>query len=117
MVPFVTFLWYSLWFLVASSVTILWVVAVSDIRSQMRKGVVTTARSLILVVAVSVVAAGAVAAAGEVVPHGWTGAMPKRPFDASVAKPKPGCQNLTFTYSFGVEQPAHTSRHCAANPS
>jgi hypothetical protein len=117
MAPFATFLWYSLWFLVAFSVTVLWAVAVSDIRSQMRKGLVTTARSLFMVVAVSVVAAGAVAAAGAVIPHGWIGAMPKRPFDASVAKPEPGCQNLTFTYSFGVEQPAHASRQCAANPS
>ena len=110
--PLATFLWYLLWFSVAFSATVLWVVAVSDIRGQMHKGVVTTARSMFMVVAVSIAAVGAVGAADAVVPHGWIGATPKGVSDAPFTRSVPRCQDFNFAYSFGVEQPTHASQQC-----
>ena len=107
MEPLTTFLLYSLRFLVILSAILLWVVAMSEIRTHVRKGSFTTAQLALMAVAVSVVAAGAIAALNTAVPsHGWTDTNPKRP----ARTPPPDqeeCAALsyTFTYSFGLRRP------------
>ena len=78
MEPLTIFLLYSLRFSVIFSVVILWVVAMSDIGSHVRKGLFTTAKLASMAIAVSVVAVGAIAALNAVVSsHGWTEIGPR----------------------------------------
>jgi len=116
MEPLTAFLLYSLRFLVILSAVLLWVVAMSEIRTHARKGSFTTAQLSIMAVAVSVVAVGAIAALNVAVPsHRWTDPNPK-----SAANTPPPDQeecaapSYTFTYSFGLRQPA--PRECPAKP-
>lgn len=106
---------YSLRFSVIFSVVILWVVAMSDIRSHVREGLFTTAKLASMAVAVSVVALGAIAALNAAVPsHGWTGIAPRG--SASVPPARQECEafSYTFTYSFGLRGPTSVSRDCMA---
>ena len=106
---------YSLRFSVIFSVVILWVVAMSDIRSHVREGLFTSAKLASMAVAVSVVALGAIAALNAAVPsHGWTGIGPRG--SASVPPARQECEafSYTFTYSFGLRRPTSVSRDCMA---
>jgi hypothetical protein len=74
MEPLTVLVLYSLRFCVIFSVVILWVVAVSDVGSHIRKGSFTAAQLVSMAVAVSVIAVGAIVALNATVPsHGGTG--------------------------------------------
>jgi hypothetical protein len=106
MEPLTVFLLYSLRFSVNFLVVVLWVVAVSDIGSRVRKGSFTAARLTSMTVAISVVAVVAIAALNAVVPsHGWIGIGSRK--SASVPSTSQECEafSYTFTYSFGLRQP------------
>ena len=115
MEPLTIFLLYSLRFSVIFSVVILWVVAMSDIGSHVRKGLFTTAKLASMAVAVSVVAVGAIAALNAVVPsYGWTGISPRG--SASVPPARQECEafSYTFTYSFGLRRFTSVPQDCMA---
>jgi hypothetical protein len=115
MEPLTVFLLYSLRFSVIFSVVILWVVAMSDIGSHVRKGLFTTGTLASMSIAVSVVAVVAIAALNAVVPsHGWTG-MGLRG-SASVPPARQECEafSYTFTYSFGLSRLTSVPRECMA---
>jgi hypothetical protein len=116
MEPLTTFLLYSLRFLVILSAVLLWVVAMSEIRTHARKGSFTTAQLAFMAVAVSVVAVGAIAALNSAVPsHGWTDSNPRRVANTTPpAHEECAAPSYTFTYSFGLRQPA--PRECPAKP-
>src|SRR5215212_7261688 len=103
MEPLTIFLLYSLRFLVIFSVVILWVVAMSDIGSHVRKGLFTTAELVSMAAAVSVVAVGAIAALNAAVPsHGWTEIGPRRSTSVLLVRQKCEAFSYTFVYSFGL---------------
>ena len=113
MEPLTVLLLYSLRFFVIFSVLILWVVAMSDIRSHVRKGLFTTAKLTCMAVAVSVVAVGTIVALNAVVPsHGWTEISPRG--SASVPPTGQECVafSYTFTYSFDLRRPTSVPRDC-----
>lgn len=56
-----TFFLYSLWFFTVSLVTVLWFVAVSDIRTHIGTGLFRTADLILMAAAVSVVAVSTIA--------------------------------------------------------
>jgi hypothetical protein len=116
MEPLTTFLMYSLRFLMILSAVLLWVVAMSEIKTHSREGSFTTAQLAFMAVAVSVVAVGAIAALNTAVPsHGWTDPSPGR-----VASTFPPAQeecaafSYNFTYSFGLLRPA--PQECRTKP-
>jgi hypothetical protein len=116
MEPLTTFLLYSLRFLVILSAILLWVVAMSEIKTHSRKGSFTTAQLAFMAVAVSIVAVGAIAALITAVPsRGWTDPSPGR-----VANTPPPAQeecaafSYNFTYSFGLRRPA--PQECRTKP-
>jgi hypothetical protein len=118
MEPLTTFLLYSLRFLVILSAVLLWVVAMSEIKTHARNGSFTTTQLALMAVAVSVVAVGAIAALNSAVPsHGWTDPNPRRaanttpPDQEECATP-----SYTFTYSFGLRHPASAPQECPAKP-
>jgi hypothetical protein len=114
--PLTVFLLYSLRFSVIFSVVILWVVAMSDIGSHVRKGLFTTTTMASMAVAVSVVAVGTIVALNAVVPvHAWTEIGPR-----SRAIMLPGGQECaaftyTFTYSFDLRRPTSVPQDCRAS--
>ncbi len=117
MEPLTVFLLYSLRFSVIFLVVILWVVAMSDIGSHVRKGLFTTAKLASMAIAVSVVTVGAIAALNAVVPsYGWTGIGPRG--SASVPPTRQECEafSYSFTYSFGLRGPASVPQDCMARP-
>lgn len=117
MEPLTVFLLYSLRFSVFFSVVILWVVAMSDIGSHVRKGLFTTGKLASMAVAVSVVAVGAIAALNAVVPsHGWTEIGPRGSAGVPPAGQECEAFSYTFTYSFGLRRPTFVPRHCMAGP-
>jgi hypothetical protein len=61
------FFLYSLWFITVSLVTVLWFVAISDIRTHIRTGLFRTADLILMATAVSVVAVSTIAVANTVV--------------------------------------------------
>ena len=114
--PLTVFLLYLVRFSVIFSVVILWVVAVSDIWSHVRKGAFTTAKLTAMAAAVSVVAVGAIAGLNAVVPsHGWTG-LGSTEKSAGVPPNRQKCVafSYTFTYSFGLRRSTSVPRDCMA---
>jgi hypothetical protein len=116
MEPLTTILLYSLRFVVILSAVLLWVVALSDIKSRVRKGAFTITQLSLMAVAVSVAAAGTLVSANAVVRPTETEASPET--FASAPRVKTGCEGptYTFTYSFGLERPANAPQDCAAKP-
>ncbi|MDQ3863623.1 MAG: hypothetical protein M3317_09015 [Actinomycetota bacterium] len=115
MAPVADFLWYSLWFSIVCLVTILWFVAMSDIRDHARKDLFKSAELTFMAVAVSIVAAGSIAAAGAVVRDRWVEVGSKGTVSAAAARP--GCGDyFTFTYSFIPERMVREIRNCTDNP-
>jgi hypothetical protein len=115
--PLTVFLLYSLRFSVIFMVVILWVVAMSDIGSHVRKGLFTAAKLASIAVAVSVVAVAAIAALNALSPsQEWTGIDPKG--SATVPPARQECEafSYTFTYSFGLRRPTSVPRECMAGP-
>jgi hypothetical protein len=99
------------------SVVILWVVAMSDIGSHVRKGLFTTAKLTSMAIAVSVVAIGAIVALSAVVPsHGWTEISPRGSASGPPTRQECEAFSYTFTYSFGLRQPTSVLRDCMAGP-
>ncbi len=115
--PVTVFLLYSLRFSVIFSVVILWAVAMSDIRSHVRKGLFTTTKLASMAVAVSIVAVGAIATLNVAVPsHGWTGISPGGNASGPPARQECEAFSYTFTYSFGLRRPTSVPRDCMAGP-
>ena len=117
MEPLMVLLLYSLRFSVIFSVVILWVVAMSEIKSHVREGLFTTAKLASMAVAVSIVAVGAIATLNVVIPsHEWTEISPRG--RASLPPARQECESFsyTFTYSFGLRQPTSVPRDCMAGP-
>ncbi len=115
MEPLTVLLLYSLRFCVIFSVVVLWVVAVSDVGSHVRKGLFTTAQLVSMAIAVSVIAVGAIVALNATVPsHGWTGIDPKG--RATVIPARQECEafSYTFTYSFGLRGSTSVPQECVA---
>ena len=113
MEPLTVLLLYSLRFCVIFSVVVLWVVAVSDVESHVRKGLFTTAQLASMAVAVSVIAVGAIVALNATVPsHRGTGLDQKG--RATVVPAGQQCEAFSypFTYSFGLRRPASEPRDC-----
>jgi hypothetical protein len=111
MEPHTLLVLYSLRFCVIFSVVVLWVVAVSDIGSHVRKGLFTAAQLASMAVAVSVIAVGAIVALNAtVLSHWWTGIGSRG--NVSVAPAGQECEafSYTFTYSFGLRRPASEPR-------
>ena len=113
MEPLTTSLLYSLRFLLILAAILLWAVAISDIRRHARGGSFTTTQLAATAVAVSLVAAGAIAAVNAAVPHGPS---PSQPKGAAELLAEPGREgfSLSFTYSFGLER--SVPRECADGP-
>ena len=115
MEPLTIFLLYSLRFSVIFSVVILWVVAMSDIGSHVRKGLFTTAKLASMAIAVSVVAVGAIAALNAVVSsHGWTEIGPRGSARLPPARQECEAFSYTFTYSFGLRRFTSVPQDCMA---
>ena len=116
MEPLTTFLLYSLRFLVILSAILLWVVAMSEIKTHSRKGSFTTAQLAFMAVAVSIVAVGAIAALNTAVPsRGWTDPSPGRVASASPpAQEECAAFSYNFTYSFDLRRPA--PQECRTKP-
>jgi hypothetical protein len=115
MEPLMVLLLYSLRFSVIFSVVILWVVAMSEIGSHVRKGLFTTAKLASMAVAVSVVAVGTIVALNAVVPvHAWTEIGPR--WSASMLPGGQECATFsyTFTYSFDLRRPTSVPQDCRA---
>lgn len=111
------FLLYSLRFSAILVVVMLWTVAMSSIGGHARQGLCTSAELAFVVVAVSVVAVGAVAALNAVVPtRAWTETGPRE--GAGVPPPERECDafSYTFTYSFGLRRPTLPSQDCTMRP-
>ncbi len=109
------FLLYLLRFSVIFSVIMLWVVAMSEIRSHARRGLFTTAQLASMAVAVSIVAVGAIATLNVIIPlHQWT-AIDLR---GGASGPPDGQEcdafSYTFTYSFGLRRPTSLPQECMA---
>jgi hypothetical protein len=115
MEPLTVVLLYSLRFCVIFSVVVLWVVAVSDVGSHVRKGLFTRAQLASMVVAVSVIAVGAIVALNAtVLSHGWAGIDSKRQVTVVPARQKCEAFSYTFTYSFGLRGSTSAPRECVA---
>ena len=106
------FFLYSLWFFTVSLVTILWFVAVSDIRTHIRTGLFRTADLILMATAVSVVAVSTITVANTVVRHRVAEAVPTEPISASSDTSSCDAFSYDFTYSFGLERPANIPKEC-----
>ena len=113
MEPLVTSLLYSLRFLAILSAVLLWAVAISDIRRHAREGSFATAQLAATAVAVSIVAAGTVAAIIVAVPPGPPEPQTKNAADL-LAEPGREGFSYSFTYSFGLRRPA--PQECRMKP-
>jgi hypothetical protein len=115
MEPLTVLVLYSLRFCVIFSVVILWVVAVSDVGSHIRKGSFTAAQLVSMAVAVSVIAVGAIVALNATVPsHGGTGLDQKGPATVVPAGQRCEAFSYTFTYSFGLRGSTSMPQECVA---
>jgi hypothetical protein len=109
------FLLYSLRFFVIFSVTMLWVVAMSDVGGHVHKGLFTTAELASMAVAVSVVAVCAIAALNAAVPsHGWSEVDPRRSTSMPLIRQECDAFSYTFAYSFGLRHPTAVPPDCMA---
>lgn len=106
------FFLYSLWFFTVSLVTVLWFVAVSDIRTHIRTGLFRTADLILMATAVSVVAVSTIAVANTVVRHRVAEAGPAESLSASSDASSCDVFSYDFTYSFGLERPANIPEKC-----
>jgi hypothetical protein len=110
-----TFFLYSLWFFTVSLVTVLWFVAVSDIRTHIRTGLFRTADLILMAAAVSVVAVSTITGANTVVRHRVDRvAEAVRPGPISASSGTSSCEvfSYDFTYSFGLERLANIPKEC-----
>jgi hypothetical protein len=107
-----TFFLYSLWFFTVSLVTVLWFVAVSDIRTHIRTGLFRTADLILMAAAVSVVAVSTITVANTVVRHRVAEAVRPGPISASSDTSSCDVFSYDFTYSFGLERPANIPKEC-----
>ena len=113
MEPLTILLLYSLRFCVIFSVVVLWVVAVSDVGSHVRKGLYTTAQLAFMAAAVSVIAVGAIVVLNATVPsHGWTGIDPRGRTTMISARQECEAFSYTFTYSFGLRGATPVPQKC-----
>ena len=106
------FFLYSLWFFTVSLVTVLWFVAVSDIRAHIRTGLFRTADLILMATAVSVVAVSTIAFANTIVRHRVAEAVPTGPVRASSDTSSCEVFSYDFTYSFGLERSASIPEEC-----
>jgi hypothetical protein len=106
------FFLYSLWFFTVSLVTVLWFVAVSDIRAHIRTGLFRTADLILMATTVSVVAVSTIAVANTIVRHRVAEAVPTGPVRASSDTSSCEVFSYDFTYSFGLERPASIPEEC-----
>ena len=106
------FILYSLWFFTVSLVTVLWFVAVSDIRTNIHTGMFSTADLILVATAVSVVAGSTIAVANTIVRHRVAEAVPTGPVRESSDTSSCEVFSYDFTYSFGLERPASIPEEC-----
>lgn len=106
------FFLYSLWFFAVSLVTVLWFVAVSNIRTHIRTGLFRSTSLLLMATAVSIVAVSTIAGANTVVRHRLAEAIPTEPLSASSDTSSCDVFSYDFTYSFGLERPANIPEEC-----
>jgi hypothetical protein len=107
---------YSLRFSVIFAVTLLWVVAMSQIHDHRRKGSFTTAELASVAAAVSIAALSVIAALNAVVPpKEWAGNSPRESVVAATpAGEECDAYSYTFTYSFGLRRPSSVPEDCMA---
>ena len=106
---------YLLRFCVIFSVIMLWVVAMSEIRSHARRGLFTTAQLASMAIAVSIVAVGAIATLNVIVPlHQGTAIDPRGGASGPPDGQECNASSYTFTYSFGLTRPTSLPQECMA---
>ncbi len=98
------------WVLAIAAVTVLWIVAMLDIKGHLSKETFTVAQLASMAAAVSVMAGITLATLNAAFPASWTGiGGSNEPYSGSLVHPK--CKGVrgTFVFSFGLEQPSYAS--------